>query len=313
MLKKILALLQFDSLTSALKSFIGFLVLFVTLEFILLRVLMRMGPVLPKTEIVSIVFQVVILTGEIAFNIAFLLSAFTLVLIAVILARSGSFFVGLSFLIFSVLLSGLLFFVALVPIVSLVYSLLSFSVFVSATLIVKQKNVVKLLFLTLVSLAYFCSYYYNVASSVAGMGVGASLPIASEVFSAGELLAISVVFLAFFVFKPKRNLTAAFIASAIVIMFVTASGSVWLPLLSTWTLYFTLHLPMFIYAIALWLYTYMIVDMLGEERKRLWAYGFLLIAFGGRMLQLTYLNQLAILGFLLLSVPFISKRNTSPH
>ncbi len=313
MLRKVAStLFQVDLSTETLKSLINFLVPFVALEFILLRVLMRTGPAFPESKVVETLFQWLVFVGEIALNMAFLSSSAALFLTALILTRNDSkSVVSLSALIFSVLLVGLLLYIAPSQIASLAYSLLSFSVFVLVTLIFRRQNQHRVRFLFPVILAYFCSYYFKAAFSVAGLGGGLSLPLASKVFSMGELLALVGAVLAFFVFKPKWNLSAVIIASCVTTAFVAASRSVYVALLSTWALYFTLHLPIWAYAIALWLYAYVIVDLLKRTQHRQLAYGLLLIALGGRMLQVTYLNQLALLGFLLLTLPLLSRLN--PH
>ena len=298
---------QFDSLTKTLKSLIKILVPFVILEFILLRILNRMGAVLPKSEFVKTMIQWLVFIGEIALNMAFLLSIFALILIALILAKKGNFIAGVSSVIFSVILIGLLFYVIPNGIIILVYNILSLSLFVLVTILLRRENYDKFIFLLSITFAYFCSYYFIIASSVTSLSIGLSLPLASEIFSVGELLTLVGAIFAFVVFKPKRNMFAAITASALTMGFIVASRGVWLSLLSTWSLYFTLHLPILVYAIALWLYVYVVVDLFKRAKQRQMAYGLLLIALGGRMLQITYFNQLALLGFLLLSLPLLLK------
>ena len=68
--------------------------------------------------------------------------------------------------------------------------------------------------------------------------------------------------------------------------------------IATWAIYFTLHLPVPLYAVALWFYVYMIVDLLRQRSPT--AFSFLFIVLAGRMLNTIYLNQLALLSVLML-------------
>ncbi len=305
MKKNLLSKSKIESLTTARKLLVKILVPFVAIEFIILRVLMRMGAVLPKSEVATTVIQWLGFFGEIAFNLSFLLSSFALILLAVILLNKNSrLFMGLAITIFSVLLTNIVLYITSSQIISLAYNLLSFTVFILVTYILRRLNHRRFLFVFFIILSYICTYYFKIASSLASIGLNPSLPIASEVFSIGELLSLCGSIFVFFIFIPKRNLLAYILASSITAGFVVISNSFWLPLLSTWTLYFTLHLPILFYSISLWAYIYVVTDLLKRPKHRQLAYGLLLIGFSGRMLQTTYYNQLALLGFLLLSLPF---------
>jgi hypothetical protein len=84
-------------------------------------------------------------------------------------------------------------------------------------------------------------------------------------------------------------------------LFLLAARSPLLAPIATWAIYFTLHLPVPLYAVALWFYVYMAVDLIRQRSPT--AFSFLFILLAGRMLNTIYLNQLALLGVLMLIMP----------
>lgn len=128
----------------------------------------------------------------------------------------------------------------------------------------------------------------------------------SEVFQLGEFLAVAGAPLIYLVFRREISATSwrsFFVPSLLAGLFVTAY------LLNPWatstlamlTLGFSLILPFPIYTIALWLYSFVTLGLLGK-RKHV-AYGLLLILLAGRNLQSTYLALIAITGLLFTFLP----------
>ncbi|MFQ5762166.1 MAG: hypothetical protein ACE5PO_03945 [Candidatus Bathyarchaeia archaeon] len=279
------------------------LVPLVALEFLLLRVFMRVSFLVNMDQSTA---HFLVSLGEVAFNLAFIISGLTLVILALHLTRSSRAFKPLSFLILVLIGVELLLFVNSSSLLLLTYNGTFLTLVLTAVVLVGRRGVGSLSFLAVVGGVYTASTYYNWASLLTGFGI--HLPWSSELFSIGELLALAALVPAFLALRVWWDRVAAPIATIGAFLLLLASQGPFLPLLATWAVNFTLHLHPLLYAVALWLFLYIVVVLLrrpGEEVK-LSAFGLLLIAFGGLMLQLTYLTQIAVLGLLLLTLFFPS-------
>jgi hypothetical protein len=138
-----------------------------------------------------------------------------------------------------------------------------------------------------------------IASSVGKFGL--TLPLVSEIFSLGEIIALIAPLVAFFTLRSGWDTRNAAITSFTALLFLVAARSPLLAPIATWAVFFTLHLPVPSYAVALWFYVYMVVDL--SRRRSPTAFSFLFILLAGRMLNTIYLNQLALLGVLMMIIP----------
>jgi len=159
----------------------------------------------------------------------------------------------------------------------------------------------------LVVAEYSCSYYYMIASSTAMSNF--YLPYVSEIFSFGEILALITPLVAFLILRPKWDGRNTVFASIPVLLFLLVARSPLLAPILTWSVYFTLHLPVPFYAISMWFASYVLIDLL--RQRSVTAFSFLFLIPAGRMLNTIYLNQLALLGVLTLIQPLTSYRSLS--
>jgi len=272
------------------------------LEFLLLRVAIRAGHAFPLW-MRGTLYEALFFLGNVAFNIAFLLSIIILALLALSFAQRH---LPLSILLSLMLASGIFIlpFFHSEPVV-LGYDILSLSVLCFASAIgIKElppqkirKGMKKALLLSLM-ITYLCTYYFKIGTSLSLMDV--SLPYLPDIFSIGEAFALLSCLFMFFAFRKGFNVRFAAIASLAAIVFVALAFLLpFFPLITTWSLYFTLHLPLFLYALAVGCYVYAITD-LARSREWMLFSALILIALGGRMLQLTYLVNLSTIGFLTL-------------
>ena len=285
---------------NVLQWMIRILIASAIMEFLLLRIFMQMGIVLPSGGLADAIYNLLVFFfGLASFNLAYLLSSVSLGLMGLILARRGGPASVISLMLFSVLATGLLLMSGLNPSISLIYYVISSVTLASAFIVSMRRRMAQTPFTLLVAAGFSCSYYYMIASSVGAFGL--TLPLVSEIFSLGEIIALIVPLIAFLTLRSGWDWRNAAVASLAVPLFLLAARSPLLAPIATWAIYFTLHLPVPLYAVALWFYVYMAVDLIRQRSPT--AFSFLFILLAGRMLNTIYLNQLALLGVLMLIMP----------
>ncbi len=268
-------------------------------EFVLLRLLLRGGAFAPPGAVIDALFDLLLTVGLAALNFAFLAAGVSLALMAFLLLRGGITRKSVALLIWFLLALGLLLPLLLHPSVPLLYHGLSMAVVVPLLLLFPRKRSWDFLATCAIAAALGTTYYFQASLSVFAMGV--PLPYATEIFSVGEILAVTAPFL----LLPGRRWRPWFVPLAALpaIAFVLASQSAFASLAAVWTVYFTLFLPAPIYALALGVYAYDLADLLHDKPQRWMGVGFLLIGIAGRMFQNTYLAQLSLLGLILFILP----------
>jgi len=282
---------------NVLRWMIRILIASAMIEFFLLRIFMRMGIVLPRGGLADAIYNLLVFFfGLASFNLAYLLSSVSLGLMALILAQRAYPAYLMSLMLFSVLAAGGVLISGLDPSVSLIYYIVSSVTLGSSLLISVRRKMEQTPFTLIVASGFACSYYFMIASSVGKFGL--TLPLASEIFSLGEAIALLAPLIGFLTLRSGWDWRNAAIASLTVPLFLIAARSPLLAPIATWAIYFTLHLPVPLYAVALWFYVYMIVDLLRQRSPT--AFSFLFIVLAGRMLNTIYLNQLALLSVLML-------------
>jgi hypothetical protein len=288
-------------------------------EFLLLRVAIRFGPMLSPRPAVSQAAQVVLFVGTAALNVAVILTTLA-VLVMAGLTRSA-------------VLRGLLVAVAILSLIRvaspqgvtpafdaifLLYSVVALAAMVvGATLVVAQAGLpqglplpflrrVMLLFLVVI---YAALAYPTIAASTARLGWqwAASASSVAPHFVA-EGLAVLVALMAWFVYRParsKRAIVGTLIITGLLSGFWSARPHL-ASALTQWTVDFASFLPAWLYLLGLaeFLYTVIGLASSGETRSHFAAWGLMLIALGGLRWDYTYLSGLGLLGFLLLAEPW---------
>lgn len=286
------------------------------IEFALIRTFSRMGIFLPAREPIMSIFNLMMFIGSVSFNFASLLVIFALTLSSYYLLKHPPVSErAIGTLIIPVVALSLLF-LAITPslISSIIYNMLSLAlILMLGFTLAEQGRKVENFFGVLVALSFASTYLFKtlpLIDQVLGSSMNSS---GVTVLNLGEALAVAATPLIFFIaYRSKRgsgetlytgNTMAIITATAVAGLFASFYlANPWIAsIMAVWTLGFTLYLPFPFYPVAIWLFFYSIVS-LPKDRKGL-AYGLLLILLAGHLMQLTYLNLLAILGMVLASKP----------
>ena len=308
-------------------------------EFVLLRVMIRFGPMLPPSPTVAQAAQGVLFAGTVALNVAAILSILAVIFIAG-LTRSN-------------VLRGLLIAAAVLNVtraawphgetwvldmIFLLYTLVALAA-MGTSLMVRhsdprsgkdsrslraetlracpersrrvaqgdsQQALLRRVMLMLL-VAIYAALAYPVALATAarlGWQWAASASSAASHFVA-EGLAVLVALMVYFVYCPTRSkpaLTGALSVTALL-------GGFWFfrphlaSALTQWTVDFASFLPPWIYLLGLagFLYTAMALARSNNTRLRFAAWGLTLVALGGLRWDYTYYSGLGLVGFLLLA------------
>lgn len=266
-------------------------------EFLLLRVAIRLGPMLPQQPAVLRAADAVILLGSTAMNVAALLTIGALWLAACRVSSHA--------------LRGLLAAAGILTLARVLaaHSDLIFLLYTAVALAAMLWLLASpaLPFRRRVLLSALLAVYGLLAYPVAAASVerlGWRWPAAPGAFFVAEGLAVAVAWLAFLVFPARRNrwrMVAALALTTLAVGFWLSRP--WLALtLSQWTVGFTGFLPIGLYFVALWLFTATVVGLATGRRAEVW--GLLLVALAGLRWDYTYLSGLALLGFLALALPW---------
>lgn len=267
-------------------------------EFFLLRLLLRAGALAPITDLITIIFQVLLYVGLGGLYVSVLASGLTLGIIAVLLWRPDP-RGALTILLLALLVVAASFFVLQSRPLMLVYPFLGMAVLVLLIVMHPRKRSWDFAGALAVVLAIGTTLYLLADTNARSFGW--ELDYAQEVFSGGEILAVAAPIL--LVFGRRWRPLAAVAAVAAATGFYVVSSSPFVPLVAAWTVYLTYFLPIPVYAVALAALVYDLGDMLTDPNQRWMGYGLLFVVIGGRLFQTTYLAQLSILGALLLILP----------
>ncbi|MFQ5918550.1 MAG: hypothetical protein ACE5I4_00725 [Thermoplasmata archaeon] len=268
------------------------------IEFVLLRLLLRGGAFAPPGAILDQLFSLMLTLGLAALNFAFLTTGIALALVAFILFRRGILERTAALLIVALLAVGLLLPLLSHPTTPLLYQGLLLVLLLPLLLLFPRRRSWDFLAACAIAGALGTTYYFQ--AGLSGAAIGLQLPYVSEIFSGGEVLAVAAPLL----LLPGRGWRPSLVpvAALAAVIFVFVSASAFVSLAAVWTVYFTLFLPMPVYAVALGAATYSLAAFLSDKSTRWMGAGFLLILVAGRMFQSTYLAQISLLGFILFVV-----------
>lgn len=295
------------TLAAVLDALVSLLLPLAISEFALTRLMIRIGFLFPKGELTTTITQALLPLGQVAYNLAFIISSLTLGAIAIVLAMKPKMGGVLSTLIFLLLALSHITVLTLTPpeiwaALMVGFNLASISIILGAIALAEKRGWVKLSFFIALGLAYASSQYYSLYAALSILTV--QIPFGVEGASLAEIFALTTAILAFFAFRPGWSRVGVVISAVVVALFLVAAQSPTLPLITTWVISFRLYLPLFVYALALGLYTYTITGLFVKRSTgRVLSFGLILIALGGITPPLTYLTQLAVVGVLLLTSP----------
>lgn len=287
-------------------------------EFSLIRTFSRMGILLPPREPVMSIFNMMMFVGSVAFNFASLLVILVLLWASYFLLshRSKADRTAGSLLVIVVTLSMLFLVVTPNLLVSILYNILSlFLVTILGVSLIRERGSIERWLGVAITLSFVTTYLFKILPLLDQL-LGLSLNIAGVgILNLGEALAVVATPLIFLLtYRYRRGSGKTLLrgnSKAIIVSTIMAGlfgsfylASPWITsILAVWTLGFTMYLPFPFYIIAIWLFLYSLFSLPGD--KKALAYGMLLILLAGHLIQLTYLNLLAILGMLFVSRPAV--------
>ncbi len=305
-------ILQVNRLASAL-------VVVALVEFLLLRLLIRLGPMLPARAEVAGLAQGAVFAGTAALNLAVILAIAGLFLVAALTPHR--------------LLAGWVALTALAAlalklapgadVLFIVYSGLALAAMVMVLVVAAARSVtgpdltglkdlsgLSFLLAGCFLAATVLGAYPVVAASAARLDW--ALPVAPFAPFAGEALAVVVALLTWAAYRPRWSRSAVVVATVLTALFLAlALVRPWLvSTLAMWTVTFSLFLPFPVYALALGLFVYGVAALAqGDLDQRRQAYGLVLIALAGLKWDYSYLSLLSILGFMLLTFDKLQPRS----
>ncbi len=155
----------------------------------------------------------------------------------------------------------------------------------------------------LFGLSYLSFYYFKISQTLFQLSQFTSPPpLVIETLAIGELF---VVINGFVLFRahPRpgfHNKKALFLSSALAMLYLSVHflNPYAVSILVIWSLGLRLYLPFFCYAIALWLFSYTVLDRLWQEENM--GYGFAFICIAGFTISLPHQTLKALLGLTLL-------------
>ena len=283
------------------------------MEFATMRILSRIGSI-PPVPWIQNAYQAMLIFGSISLNVAASLAALLGLLFVYGISRSKtkSRWLGYPFLV--LILTMLVAFVEPSPLLSLIFS--SLAILVVSTLAVhlrmwRQSILLRLTQLLLI-IAVGSSFYFKLVPQLEYLS-GRSMAFARpfEIYLIGEtatLLATAMIAFGYLTHSSEHAISkkalaySSIVTGVFVLFFITSSWLV--SIIAMWTLGFTMFLPIPIYAIVLFLFTYTVTA--SWSRHQPWtATGLMLLFFAGRLAQLGYLSLLMMNGLAILSFPEI--------
>ncbi|MAG36403.1 MAG: hypothetical protein CL878_09185 [Dehalococcoidia bacterium] len=196
-----------------------------------------------------------------------------------------------------------LFFFSPGPAMSLAYLMVSAGIVVSAVA-VSWPGATRAARLALVSLAtsFLCVYYFAAVAPLRHAGWTFD-DHGIDVFRSGEALAAIGILAAFVAWGRTRRLRLIIGPAVAAALLIGGHASVpeRFPLIGTWAMGVTMHLPFLVYAVGAALLGLTVLKLLHSGRGLL-GLGLALLFASHRMLPLTYFNLLIVCGFLLMAI-----------
>ena len=156
--------------------------------------------------------------------------------------------------------------------------------------------------LLLVLGAFLAGLYLHLGDAAGTVGLGP--PGRVEVFALGEALAVGAALAAAVAFRAKPDAWNVGVPTAVVLVALapTLLRPDLAPLIAFWSLGFQMSLPLPLYFAALWALVFAIVNAARHGVSPAAAYGLVLVALAGRMLNDLYSVEIAVAGVLFLSL-----------
>jgi hypothetical protein len=286
-----------------MESLPGLIALTAVIEFLGLRLLIRMGPMLPQAargDTAAAITEGLILLGTIAQNLALFLLPVVLAVIAWRTVHTG---LKASLALLLTLFVGHTLVGPALP--SWLYAAFLVAAFATMTAALWTVNCPcqRPFWLAIFAAAYLFILYPTLAATLA-----LPLPFVPVAHALAELLAVLAACLAPLALRPRFERRALLLAGTAVVLVTGMWFSVaWLPpTLMIWTVAFTGYLPAPVYILALGLFLYTLVALTlngGAHRNRVptAVLALLLIALGGLRWDVGYYTLLGLFGFLTLS------------
>lgn len=183
------------------------------------------------------------------------------------------------------------------------------SIAVCVALVWSRVNLTERLTLALVLLSFVGVYYFETIGPLRNAGLSFN-DHGIGIFQTGEALGGITILLAFLAWGRTRNikLLALPVLAGLIMAGSYFSSPDRFPLISTWSLGVTMSMPFFFYVVGLVLLGVTLIKLVTSGRPTL-AYGLTLVFFSHRMLPLTYFNVLILLGFVLVAVALVDRRD----
>jgi hypothetical protein len=278
----------------------------VLLEALLLRLVLRLGPLMPHTALVEQLASVGLFAGMVSLNLAYLFTALALLTVgwqALVREHIALRVFGAIVLVAWVIGLSIDVFAVGVPFVFAAYHIAVLATMACALFLPRAQsekwNWQARVALGLMLAAYAAATYHVLGNTLMWQGI--ALSGAAFAPSIAEGLAVAVAVPLSFMTARRRSLAAVVIASSVAGLYLGLSMfKPWLPpLLAMWNFSFSLFLPTWVYALAIWLYTHTVVCLWGgQENERRAAFALVLIALGGLRPDYFYMQRLVWLGIL---------------
>lgn len=291
-----------------LSALVGALTWSVIAEFLLLRTILRLGPVLPAKEGLLPVYQAVETAGLAAMNLAMLAATAVVVgLAGMLLAQRRAVAVLLGSLILAAVIANLALSLLLAVLPTATAVTLQAATLLAALLAIYAGGGGARrgrLALGLIASADTLALAYVLTPGLARVGL--PLPGAGTVIFLAEAAALAAAIALPWSFHPqwqRRDLVVG-VGLAIALLVAHTLRPSMLVAMTMWNLAFSLFLPGIVYAVAFGAFAATLLALRRDgQTGRKAATGLLLIALAGLKLDFTYFNLIALVGFLLCCQP----------
>lgn len=273
-------------------------------EFLLLRVFLRLGPMLPRQEAVMPFYRLIEALGLTALNLAALAAGVLLIVAAATFGgrRLGQALLGLSLIAASGVNLGLEVLLAVLPapLVVTIQAALTMTAVSAVALSIRSLPRGRLP-IALAAGAQLLALYHVLGQGTAGLG--ASLPVADVAPFLAETLAVMAVLALPWSFRlrPRWQHLALGLSLAITLLAAHTARPWTVATIAMWTVSFSLFLPGLVYVLGLGVGATWLLALRGHSQGRAVACGLLLVAFAGLKLELTSLALLGLAGLLVAS------------
>jgi hypothetical protein len=294
------------------------------LELVLLRVLSRLAMHIPRNvptrDLLLSLVSLISSSGIMMYYISYLLSVISLFLITwqglkhpQKAARMTSFLI-----LFVLMLAPLVEWMPTDTLLSLAFDLASLGSIslLSVLFLTSSRKSSERTAAALFGLSYLSFYYFKTSHALFQFwGITASPPFVTEMLGAGELFVV-INGLVLFIAHPRpsfSNKNALILSSTLTMLYISTHflGPYAVSILAIWSLGLRLYLPFVCYAVALWLFSYTVLDRLWKGENI--GYGLTFIFIAGFTVSLPHQVLKALLGLALLglSPPISGVQNIS--